>query len=180
METNELEREIQIKNEFDYSNVVAEIQTISYLVRYCGELFNQFMNMVQEDEQRNEKLKSEFRNYKYKKVYDTKFEISIKEKGRSFSSMTCKSYESFIEAVNAGHLKNIDGLTIILDMSYKTGKDMMFNEHTNNFSFIFKPYDNKFIRKSNHNESDMNQIETNFNSILKQFKVQDSIFCTKG
>jgi len=179
MEENVLEKEIEVSNEFDYSNIVAEIQTVSYLVQYCEALYNQLINMITEDEQRNEKLKSEFRNYQYKKSFNTKLEVSIKEKGQSFTGMTCKNYESFVEAVNNGHLKNVDSITITLDMSYKRGKDMAMREHENSFKFVFKPYDIKFIRKSNHNEENMNQIENNFNQILKQFKIQNSIFCTK-
>jgi len=175
----EVEKEVEIRNEFDYSNIVAEIQPISYLVQYCESLFNQLMNMINEEEQRNEKLKSEFRNYQYKKSYTTKFEVSIKEKGQSFSGMTCKSYESFLEAVNGGHLKNVDSITITLDMNYKRGKDMSLQEHENSFKFVFKPYDIKFTRKSNFSEVNMNQVENNFNQILKQFKTQNSIFCTK-
>lgn len=160
-------------------NLIIQIQALSYLIKYCDDLFKQFIGMVKEEEQRNEKLKYEFQDYKYKKVYNTRFEVSIKDRGQSFSSMTCKSYESFIEAVNNKHLNNVSGVTIILDISYKRGKNMEFDEHKNNFQFIFKPYDIKFIRKSSFNEIDMNQLENNFNLILKQFKVQNSIFCTR-
>jgi len=179
MEQNQLEKEIEVSNEYDYSNIVAEVQTVSYLVQYCEALYNQFIAMINEDESRNEKLKSEFRNYEYKKTYDTKFEILIREKGQSFTGMTCKNYESFIEAVNNGHLKSVDSITITLDMSYKRGKDMAMREHQNNFKFVFKPYDIKFFRKSNYNEENMNHIEDNFNQILKQFRIQNSVFCTK-
>ena len=57
MDQYEVEKEVEIRNEFDYSNIVAEIQPVSYLVQYCESLFNQLMNMINEEEQRNEKLK---------------------------------------------------------------------------------------------------------------------------
>ncbi len=176
---DQTEREIEISNEFDYSNIVAEIQSISYLVQYCDALYNQLLKLMSIDEEKNEKLKYEFKNYEYKKTYDTKFEVTIRKKEYSLPNLNCKSYQSFIEAINSGHLKNIVSLTIELNLSYRRGKEMSLNEYQNNFKISFKPYDIKFIRKSNHNEIYMNQIENNINEILKMFKTQDSIFCTK-
>lgn len=173
------ERETEICNEFDYSNAIVEIQSISYLIQYCDTLFKQYMNMVNLDEQRNEKLKYEFRNYEYRKSYNAKFEISIRGKDYNYSNLNCKSYYSFIEAVNNGHLKNVGSVIITLDLSYRRGQEINLMDYENNFKFTFKPYEIKFVRKSNHNEESTNQLENNFNQILKQFKVANSIFCTK-
>ena len=170
--------ETQLNNEFDYSNIVVEVQPISYLIQYCEALYNQFIKLVTEDEEKNARLKTEFKNYDYKKSYSNKFEILIKEKENN-SNLNCKNFQTFIDAVNSGHLKNINSLTIELDLTYKRGKESYLNEYENNFKIVFKPYDIKFIRKSNHSENYMNQIENNINEILKKFKVQNSIFCTK-
>lgn len=179
MDQAEFDKEIQVSNEFDYSNIVAEVQSILYLVQYCEALYNQLLKLISVDEEKNAKLKSEFKNYEYKKTFGTKFEVLIKEKGNSFANLNCKSYQTFIEAVNSGHLKRVDSLIIELDLSYKRGKEFSLIECENNFKIAFKPYDIKFIRKSNHSETYMNQIEDNINEILKKFRIQDSIFYTK-
>lgn len=175
----EFDKEVPINNEFDYSNIVAEIQSLSYLVQYADTLYNQLMDMINKDEEKNMKLKIDFKYYEYKKSFDTKFEILVKEKGHSFNNLTLKSYESFMEEANKGNLNNVDSLTIVLNLSYRRGKEFDSKEYVNNFKFVFNPYDIKFIRNSNHDEVSMNQIESNFNEILKKFKVQNSIFSTK-
>lgn len=174
-----LEREIAISNEFDYSNIVPEIEAITYLVQYCETLYNQLMNLIKSEEEKNLKLKYEYKNYKYKKQFNTKFEVLVKERGNNFSNLNCKSFQSFVEATNNGHLKNVDTLTIELNLTYRRGQESSLKDYENLFKIIFKPYNIKFTRKSNHSEEDMNQIENNINEILKKFKVQNSIFCTK-
>lgn len=174
-----MEQEMLVSNEFDYSNIVAEAETITYLVQYCEAVYNQLLDLMTADEEKNEKLKYEFKSYEYKKYYETKFEITIKENSASFSSINCKNYQSFIDAINSGHLKNVKNLTIELNLSYKRGKENDLSDYENTFKIVFQPYDIKFTRKSNHKEDSMNQIENNLNEILKKFKVQNSIFCTK-
>ena len=179
MDQQDIEKEVQVSNEFDYSNIVAEVQSISYLVQYCEALYNQLIKLASNDEEKNARLKSEFKNYEYKKTFNTKFEVLIKENGNSFANLNCKNYETFNEAVNSGHLKNVDTLTIELDLTYKRGKEFSLKDYENNFKIVFKPYNIKFTRKSNHSETFMNEIENNINEILKKFRVQNSIFCTK-
>lgn len=55
--------ETTINNEFDYSNIVASVDNISYIVQYCDNVYSQFQQLVAEDEQKNERLKYEFKNY---------------------------------------------------------------------------------------------------------------------
>ena len=178
MSQTEFENEVPINNEYDYSNIVAEVQSISYLVQYCEALYNQLLKLMSADEEKNAKLKYEFQHYDYKKTYDTQFEVTIKEKEKT-SSIYCHSYQAFTDNVNKGCLKNVASFTIKLNLSYKRGKESSLSDYENEFKMIFQPYNIKFIRKSNHNETNMNQIENNINDILKKFKVQDSIFCTK-
>ena len=178
MNSEELEKEVF--NEYDYSNIVAEIEPITYLVRYCDSVYNQLLDMMHQEEEKNEKLKSEYRFYEYKKNYNTKFEIEIRKKSKDFApinSIECDSYNKFMEAVNDGHLKNVDSLVIELNLSYKKGKDYELKTYDNSFKISMKPYDIKLTRKSNHEEDIMNQIENALNDILKKFKTQDSIFC---
>ena len=69
-------------NEFDYSNTIPEVELVSYLVRYCDIVYNELLEMFNQEETKNEKLKSEYKFYEYKKSYDTKFEVSIKLKSK--------------------------------------------------------------------------------------------------
>ena len=173
------EREVEISREFDYSNSVPETQTISFLAQYCDSYYKQLIKMCEEDEEKNAKLKSEYKNFQYKKSYNTKYEVAIKEKGNSFSNLSCKTYDSFVEAVNSGHLINVDSVVITLDLLFKRGKDMATKEHENLFKISFKPYNIVFTRKSNYADPNMDQIENVINEILKKFRVQNTIFCTK-
>ncbi len=180
MNSEELEKEVF--NEYDYSNIVPEVEPITYLVRYCDTVYNQLLDMMRQEEEKNEKLKSEFRFYEYKKNYNTKFEVVIRKKSKDFASINsieCDSYNKFMAAVNDGHLKNVDSLVIKLNLSYKKGKDYELTNYDNSFKISMNPYDIKLIRKSNHAEDIMNQIENTLNDILKKFKTQDSIFCSK-
>ncbi len=177
MDFYEEEKETVINNEFDYSNIIPTAEHIGTLVQYCENVYNQFLKLIEEDEQKNEKLKIEYKNYKYAKSYGEKFEVSIREK--TYNNLDCKTYNSYIDAVNNGQLKEVHSLKINLDLDYKRGSGNNLNYHENSFTIIFKPYEIKFARKSNFNEENMNQIENTINKILQQFQKVNSIFCTK-
>ena len=166
-----------INNEFDYSNVVPTIEAISYLVQYCEQMNKQLTKLVEEDEEKNKQFKSEYKDYMYKKSYGQEFQVYIKEK--SYNNITCNDYESFSSAVKGGNLNQVTGLDIKLCMDFLRGKEEKLEEHENLFTIIFNPYDIKFARKSNHNDPNMNKVEEQINSILKQFPVANSIFCNK-
>ena len=65
------EREVEISREYDYSNSVPEVQFISFLAQYCDSYYKQLIKMCEEDEEKNVKLKSEYKNFQYKKSYNT-------------------------------------------------------------------------------------------------------------
>lgn len=173
------EKEVEISREYNYSNVVPEIQSISFLAQYCESYYKQIINLCEKEEEKNEKLKSEYKDFQYKKAYNTGYEITIKEKGSFLSNLSCKTYDSFVEAINAGHLNNVDKLVITLDLSFKRGGDIFLKEHENIFKISFEPYNVIFRRKSNYEDAIMDQIENTINEILKKFKIQNTIFCTK-
>lgn len=166
-----------INNEFDYSNVVPTIEAISYLVQYCDQMNKQLTKLVEEDEEKNKQFKSEYKDYMYKKSYGQEFQVYIKEK--SYNNITCNDYESFSSAVKGGNLNQVTGLDIKLCMDFLRGKEEKLEEHENLFTIIFNPYDIKFARKSNYNDPNMNKVEEQINSILKQLPVANSIFCNK-
>ena len=172
------EVETTINNESDYSNIIASVDNIAYIVQYCDNVYSQFQQLVAEDEQKNERLKYEFKNYNYKKSYGDTFEVKIRVKDH-FTPISCTNYNSFNDAVSQGQLKNLDSLEIELNLDYKRGNNDSLKDHQNLFKISFKPYDIKLIRKSNHNEQNMNQIEENIKQLLNRFSVANTIFCTK-
>lgn len=171
--------EIVINNQFDYSNIVPEKEPVSYLIQYCEVVYNHFLELAESDEEKNEKLKMEFQNYEYKKSYETKFEVMIREVGSSFNNLSFPNYASFLEALKEGRIKDVTSLTIELNLTYRRGKSLNLSDYRNVFKIVFQPYNIVFTRDSNHNEQSMNQVENNINEILKSFKVQNTIFCTK-
>ena len=134
MDQTEFDKEVQIDNEFDYSDAVAQVEPISYLVKYCEALYNQLIKLSDIEEEKNAKLKYEYKNYEYKKTYNTSFLVIIKEKG---NLINCKNYQTFMDYVNNGYLRNVDSLTITLDLTYKRGMQESLKEYENNFKIIY-------------------------------------------
>lgn len=171
------EVETVINNEYDYSTIIPSGEAIGYIVQYCENLYTQFTTLVNNDERKNETLKYEYKNYEYGKHFKSEFTVTIKKSG--LNNIICKSYSSYLDVLNSGNINNVNGLDIIMDLSYKRGDNTHIIEHRNDFKVIFRPYDIRFIRKSNHNENNMNQIENSINAILKQFPTANSIFYSK-
>lgn len=170
-------KEVAINHEFDYSNVLAIEPAISYLIEYCDNVHKNLVNAITQDEQKNEKLKSEYRYYDYKKSYFTGLTVTIKT--TNYGRIECKDFDKFKSAVQAGNINNVEYLTIELNMSYKRGKEYETVEHENIFKISFHPYNIKFTRKSNHEDTEMDKIENNINAILNKFPIANSIFCSK-
>lgn len=166
-----------INNEYDYSNVLPTIEAILCLVQYCDEMNKQLTKLVEQDEEKNKQFKSEYKEFMYKRSYGQIFEVSIREK--SFQYIICKDYDSFKSAALGGSLNGISSMNVKLCMNFHRGKGNTFEEHENLFLITFKPYEIKFTRKSNYNDSSMNQVEQQIKAILKQFPVANCIFCNK-
>jgi hypothetical protein len=176
---NEIDENVEkiINNEYDYSNVIPVEKIVSYLVQYFDNIYNQFIKLIEEDENKNEKIKYEYQNYKYKKSFSTSFKISIQEK--NFNIININNYDSYISILKSEKIKNINSLKLELILDYRTGSNDKLINHDNSFIINFKPYDIIFVRKSNHNESIMNNIENNINNIFNKFPIENTIFCSK-
>ena len=166
-----------IDNEYDYSNCVPTVEGVSFLVKYLDSVYKNYLRLTEEDEKKNEQFKFEYKSFNYKKTYESGLEIRIKEK--SFNSVTCNDWESFLSAVDKECLKGIIEVKIRLDLSFKRGKGENLSKYENSFLITFAPYDISFVRKSNHNEVVMNKIEKDIREILNKFPVMNTIFCTK-
>ena len=166
-----------INNEYDYSNIVPTAEAVSYLVQYCDQINKQLTKLVDADEEKNKELKSDYKEYTFKKSYSQSFEVNIRSK--SIGMTDCKDYNQFKSMVDSGSLKDVSWLVVRLNLNFKRGIGNRLDEHTNSFVISFKPYEIKFVRKSNHKDQNMDQIEQQINNILKKFSVVNSIFCTK-
>ncbi len=169
----------EINHEYDYSNIVPEMQFIALLIQQCETFYNELIKLCNEDEVKNEKLKYEYKDYEYKKNYSTKLEIAIRPKNNNSPFLYYNSYATFLDNVNNGTLKEVESLTISLDLSFNRGKEFNTLEHKNTFNISFKPYDIHFTRNSNYDDQSMDKVEYVINEMLKRFKVQNTIFCTK-
>lgn len=172
-----MDKEI-ISKEYDFSNILPTVEYVSLLVKYCDGLYNQLIKLCEEDEERNKSFKPEYQNYTYKKYFGNYFEIYIN--GETVSGISCKDYEQFESAVKGGSLKNVRRVKIDLKLNFKRGNGNNLEEHENEFMITFSPYDIKFIRKSNHNDQNMNQIEQQIIDILNKFPISNCIFCDKN
>ena len=166
-----------IDNSFNYSDCLPTIDNITYLIKYCDEVYNQFIKVIQEDEEKNERLKYEFKKYNYKKNFGEKFEIAITEK--TYNTIKCKTKESFLKTVEEGKVKNLRSLEIELDLDYSRGEYNNYKDHDNSFTITFKPYEIVFQRKSNYEDNNMDAIENGINEILKKFPIVETIFYSK-
>lgn len=166
-----------VHNEYDYSNVVPTIESITYLAQYLSSVYKQFISLVEEDQKKNEQFKEEYRHYSFKRMFSERFAITIMQK--SFSTITCKDFTSFQSAISDGNVNNVRSLDIVMQLDYRRGVGNNLVDHENLFHIIFKPYEITFTRKSSHNEFQMNQIEKDVKDIFSQIPALNTIFCTK-
>ena len=166
-----------INNEYDYSNCLPTVECVSYLIKYMYEMYENLLNMINQDEEKNKQFRPEYKEWTYKKSFGERFEVYIKEK--TYNNITCKDYNSFVSAVADGNLKNVTGLSIKLELDFKRGTGDNLTDFENSFYVNFEPFSTTFARKSNNKDSNMDQIENNIKMILEKFPTYNTIFCTK-
>ena len=175
MGNNELTKQI-INNEFDYSNVIVDGRSVLYLANILNSIFQEIKIMFEEDEKKNEPLKYEYRNYEYKDRYSTlQYQVVFKNHSRN----DFENYEALANTIESGNFNAVDTFTINLDLNYSRGKTNDLITFNNSFKIVFKPFEVKFTRTSNHNEKLMQQVEDSINYCFKQFNKLNTIFCTK-
>lgn len=172
-----MENEKIIYNKYDYSNIIPNINHICYLVKYCENTYHWLENLCREEEIKNQQIKYELKNYKYKKSWKSNFDIYIVQK--DYKNITCKDYNTFINAINTGKVSNINKLEIKLELGYGRGINGEIKDHENEFIIRFEPYNIIFTRSSNHKEDEMDHIENSINQILNNFQIMNTIFCKK-
>ena len=174
--SNDIEK--NIINGYDYSNIIPTNEYISMLVQYCEKVSNQYLQLINQDEEKNEKLKYDFKYYQYGKIYGTGLNVVIFDK--SFQRIEYQNFLSYSQAVQNRQVNNINSMEVRLNINFKRGQSGKTKEHNNEFIVKFKPYEIKFTRKSNFDDNMMNQVEKDINELLRSFPTVDTIFCTKG
>ena len=171
----------RINPRYDYSNIIPNKEYVKVLTQYCFAVYNQLLKMFDEDQKKNEKLKSEYKNFEYLKHYSTGIEINVKERAEEGqyigSSFEFKDYKSFVDYID--RKPTLTSLKIELNLSFKRGGEFKNVEHTNMFIISFEPYNIIFSRKSNHEDESMDQIEQYIKSVLDKFSTVDTIFYSK-
>lgn len=170
-----------INPRYDYSNIIPNKEYVKVLTQYCFAVYNQLLKMFDEDQKKNERLKSEYKNFEYLKHYSTGIEISVKERAKEGqyigSSYDFNDYKSFIDYID--RKPTLTSLKIELNLSFKRGGEYKTTEYTNVFIISFEPYNIIFSRKSNHEDKNMDQIEQYIKSVLDKFSTVDTIFYSK-
>lgn len=170
-----------INPRYDYSNIIPNKEYVKVLAQYCFAVYNHLLKMFEEDKKKNERLKSEYKNFEYMKHYSTGIEIIVRERvkegqltGSSFDFIDYKSFVDYIDRKT-----RLDSLKIKLDLSFKRGGEFENKEYINVFTISFEPYNIIFSRESNHEDESMDQIEQYIKSVLDRFNTEDTIFYSK-
>lgn len=163
-----------IQNQHNYSTIIPTGECITYLVQYCADEYQKFTALTEEVE-KNKEQHGEY-NYSFKKGASL-FEIAIR--GKQYSNIVCENFQEFEAAIQEKGLKDISSLEIKMHLNFKRDREEVGTEHQNEFVIIFRPYEISFSRKSNYNETMMNQIETNIDDVLRRFPSINSIFSAK-
>jgi hypothetical protein len=169
-------REQVINNSYDYSNALVDEQSLLMLCECVDDAYKNMYRIFENDEKKNERLKWEYKNYEYKKGYNN---LEYVMRYKDSNSFNCESYEALISHAKEGRLRNLTYFAIKMDLNYSRGNSNLLTHINNSFVIAFGPYDILFTRRANYNEVYMNQIEEGINSILKQFKKYNTIFCWK-
>ncbi|MDY5874251.1 MAG: hypothetical protein SPK36_05650 [Bacilli bacterium] len=175
---NEENKKNIVNNEYDYSNILPTIDNITYLVAFCDNIYNQFLKLIEADEEKNKPFKEEYKEYNFKKAYSNSFTAKIRM--QPYNIIECKDIEDFKSAIKNDNLKHVAGLNIEMNLDFKRGIGDNLITHENSFIISFNPYDIKFKRKSNYSDINMTKIEDNIKAILNKFSVANCIFCDKS
>lgn len=167
-----------VNNEYDYSNIIPVIDNVTYLVAFCDNIYNNFLKLIADDEEKNKPFKEEYKEYSFKKIYSNSFVVEIKTP--SYSTIECRNLEEFKSATRNGNLKQVNALYVKMNLDFRRGVGDNLVTHENSFIISFKPYEIIFKRKSNFSDVNMTRIEDEIKSILNKFSVANSIFCDKS
>jgi hypothetical protein len=172
-----------IENVFDYSNVIPTKDSVFALIKYCEQIYNNLVQIMNNEEERNMKLKDDYKEYKYKNS-GTSFEIHVNSDNYagSYSNYYCKNLEMLENLYKEGKLPFVTNLTISMELSFRRGRGYLnysVQRHEHIFKIVFKPYNISFTRNSNVDDEEIRIIENNINNVFSKFNTVNTIFYSK-
>lgn len=156
--------------EYDFSKTIPYRENILQVIEYMDKVYNMLENLIKEDEEKNKKYSSEYKNYMYKKNYNKEFSITIFYKDAKINNLT--SYEQLYSGLMSGILKGISKINIKLNMSFNRGNDSLLEEHIHEFKLNIKPYEITLSRNSNVSDDEANEV---FNAIFNMMNKMDKV-----
>lgn len=166
-----------IKNNHDHTNLLAVREYVDDLVKYCFGIYASFQKTQAEEEQRNERLKLEYREYQFRKSYSEHCQVVIYAGGQR-TEFT--DYANFQSALLGGMILGVDYLQISLNLSHYVGKYDSRDEHQHEYTIRFEPAKSYFLYAANMDDQNMNIIETQIEERLNSFPASITIFSKKG
>ena len=174
-----MSEEKNISRTYDYSTVIVDTNLVTYLVQLCEDAYKRLLKTTELEKEKNEKLKSEFQNYQYKKHYSMGLSIRAVEASNEYSSFEIKDFEHYNELLNNNKINNLKSFKIDLNLSFERGSGYETVIHKNEFEITLKPYDIKVSRISDFEDEGINSIENMIVNAFNDYPKVNTIFCSK-
>ena len=165
---------VPVNHEYLYPNILVVREYVENLVGFCDRVYRAFIKKVAEEEEKNEPLKYEHREYKYKKSYGMRMKVYIWT--NSSVSLEYDNEGAFRAAANSGKLNDVSSLKIELDLDFGRGREGSIEDHKNEFRVEFRPYDIKLVRNSNYADPEMDELEEQIVKLMEDFPATKTIF----
>lgn len=105
-------------------------------------IFINSFTISRKDEEKNCQFREEYRNYEYRKDFNSGFYVFIREKNSQ--NISCDDKEDFIAAIEDGNLKQVSSISIRLELHFSKGNSYRLESHKNVFLIAFEPYSIRF------------------------------------
>lgn len=163
-----------INHDYLYPNILVVREYVENLVGFCDGAYRTFLKKVAEEEEKNESLKNEYREYMYKKSYGMRMKVYIWT--NNSVSLEYDNEGAFRAAANSGKLNDVSSLKIELHLDFGRGREGSIEDHKNEFIVDFKPYNIKFVRNSNFDDPEMSELEEQIVKLMEGFPATKTIF----
>ena len=145
-----------IKRDYDYSDIVCSFDNLNKIIDFENKLYDKFDSL--------------FVNSNIKKIGLDGIKIFIID--REYNTQLFKNYYEYIYAYNNKEIKNVNSISIELNLNYEKNN----NEFKNKFVIDIKPFNVKFQRVSNNELEVMDQIEDAIKKLINSLSKEVTIF----
>lgn len=167
-------RRNSIKEKKQYTSLLAVREYVVDLAKSCFATYDTLQKRMDEEAEKNEPLKYEFRTYRYHKHFATGCSVSVS--GDNYRSNSYESFEDFQNTINNGHAQGVASLTIELNLSYRSGKEGELVDHEHEFKIKFEPAETTLSYEANMEEPEMRAIHAQLQKKLDDFPSTFTIF----